>query len=225
MILAFHDNSLEPKITKCEESKADVIIMAESKLGKKHTEFKVRGYHTVANLIRKPNAGGLVVMAKDTIQLHLITEKNVLDEIQVVTFKFGDITFIAVYRRPSYGTTKARVHHKSLIDYLDKEIDKLKGAQYVLVGDFNLSALAANNVEPSSNATDGDYEEGVYDEKNMTIDQMWADFYCRRYLDQWVREPTFHRYNKISKEVTETMTDLVMAPTTQSIYQLNSSFF
>ena len=132
----------------------------------------------------------------------------------------GDITFIAVYRSPSYGTTKARDHHKSLIDHLDKEIDKLKGAQYVLVGDFNLSTLASNNFEPSSNATDGDYEEGLYDEKNMTIDQMWADFYSRRYLDQWVREPTFHRYNKILKEVTETMTDLVMAPTTQPIHQL-----
>ena len=43
-----------------EESKADIIIMAESKLGKKHTEFKVRGYYTAANLTRKPNAGGLM---------------------------------------------------------------------------------------------------------------------------------------------------------------------
>ena len=50
-----------------EESKAHVVIIAESKLGKNHTEFKVRGYHTAANLIRKSNTGGLVVMAKDTI--------------------------------------------------------------------------------------------------------------------------------------------------------------
>ena len=69
-----------------EESKAHVIIIAELKLGKNHTEFKVRGYHTAANLIRKSNAGGLVVMAKDTIQLHSIAMKNILPEIQFVSF-------------------------------------------------------------------------------------------------------------------------------------------
>jgi hypothetical protein len=42
-----------------EKSKADVIIMAETKLGKKNTEFKVRGYYTATNLPRKPGAGGL----------------------------------------------------------------------------------------------------------------------------------------------------------------------
>ena len=132
-----------------EESKAHVIIIAESKLGKNHTEFKVRGYHTAANLIRKSNAGGLVVMAKDTIQLHSVAMKNILPEIQFVSFKFGDITFFAVYRSPSYGATPKKVHHQKLIEHLDKEIDKLSGAKYVITGDFNLSTLARNDFEPA----------------------------------------------------------------------------
>ena len=215
-------SSLKRSTTKLgiEESKADLIIMAESKLGDKHTEFKVRGYWTVSNLTRKSGAGGLVIMAKDTIKMHSITKRNVLDEIQVITCKFGDITFISVYRSPSYGTTSPRVHHKSLINHLDKEIDKLKGAQYILVGDFNLSTLAANNFEPPSNSTDCDNEGDTYDEENLSIDQMWADFYSRRYLDQWVQDPTFHRYNSTTKVHTETMTDLVMTPTNQSIHKI-----
>jgi hypothetical protein len=71
-----------------EKSKADIVIMAETKLGKKNTEFKVRGYYTAASLPRKQGAGGLVVMAKDQIKIHSILMKNVLPEIQAITFKF-----------------------------------------------------------------------------------------------------------------------------------------
>jgi hypothetical protein len=67
----------------------------------------------------------MVVMAKDQIKLHSISMKNVLPEIQVITFKFEKFTFISVYRSPNHGKTKARDHHKSLITHLDKEIDKL----------------------------------------------------------------------------------------------------
>ena len=117
-----------------EKSKSDIIIMAETKLGKKNTEFKVRGYYTAANLTRKLTAGGLVVMAKDQIKLHSVSMKNVLPEIQVVTFKFEEFTFISVYRSPNLGKTKARDHHKLLISHLDREINKLKGSQYTQSG-------------------------------------------------------------------------------------------
>ena len=142
-----------------EEAKAHIVAIAETKLGKHHTEFKVPGYYTAANLIRKENAGGLVIMAKKNIQLHEINSKNILPEIQFVSFRFKDITFFAIYRSPSYGKTPAWEHHKSLIDHLDGEIDKLNGARYVLMGDFNISTLAKNNFEPQggSKEQDSDY--------------------------------------------------------------------
>ena len=197
------------------------MVLAETKLGKKHTEFKANGYYTLANLIRKSNAGGLVVMAKDTIQLHSIVEKNVLDEVQVITYKFEDITFIAVYRSPSHSTPTLKEQHQKLIDYLDKEIDRLKGAQYVLFGDFNLSDLAKNNFQPTVSRTpNGDTNPTPYDETNLSTDQMWADFHSRRYLNQWVTDPTFHRYNSVTKIFTESMTDLVMTPVTHPLSQI-----
>ena len=204
-----------------EESEAHVIVMAETKLGKKHTEFRANGYNTVANLIRGPQAGGLVVMAKDTIQLDSIVEKNVLDEVQVVTYKFEDITFIAVYRSPSHSTTTAKDQHQCLINYLDGVIDRLKGAQYVLFGDFNLPDLAKNNFEPSApRSADNGGADPPFDENNLTIEQLWTDFYNRRYLCQWVTEPTFHRYNSIAKVLTESMTDLVLTPVTHPLHQI-----
>ena len=141
-----------------EEAKAHIVAIAETKLGKHHTEFKVPGYYTAANLIRKENAGGLVIMAKKNIQLHEINSKNILPEIQFVSFRFKDITFFAVYRSPSYGKTSAWEHHKSLLDHLDGEIDKLNGARYVLMGDFNISTLARNNFEPQGGSKEQDLD-------------------------------------------------------------------
>ena len=285
-----------------EESKAHVVIIAESKLGKNHTEFKVRGYHTAANLIRKSNAGGLVVMAKDTIQLHSVTMKNILPEIQFVSFKFGDITFLTVYRSPSYGVTPKKVHHQKLIEHLDKEIDDLQGAKYVITGDFNLSTLARNDFEPTgsqdplieevqvNNGPNPDPIENTQqpntkthaetrphkkktrapsgrgdksrsrdknrnknknknngtersnglkmqpkgepleeastknsptNEEEMSTDYLWADFVNRRTLEQWVDEPTFHRYNSVSQTTTETMTDLLFSPPSVPIHKIN----
>ena len=141
-----------------EEAKAHIVAIAETKLGKHHTEFKVPGYYTAANLIRKENAGGLVIMAKKNIQLHEINSKNILPEIQFVSFRFKDITFFAVYRSTSYGKTTAWEHHKSLLDHLDGEIDKLNGARYVLMGDFNISTLARNNFEPQGGSKEQDVD-------------------------------------------------------------------
>jgi hypothetical protein len=58
------------------------------------------------------------------------------------------------------------------------------------------------------------------DVENMTIEQMWADFYSRRYLEQWVHEPTFWRYNSVADTVSESTTDLLFTPVTQDILQL-----
>ena len=266
-----------------QESKAHVVIIAESKLGRNHTEFKVRGYHTVANLIRKSNAGGLVVMAKDTILLHSVSMTNILPEIQFISFKFGDVTFFTVYRSPSYGITDRKTHHQKLIDHLDGEIDKVvaSGSRYIIAGDFNLSTLAKNNFEPAGSwvpATDSKIEtndkasnactdqasqgqDSIHDaaagvkqakddkktkkakkkayrkagqdptstledhpdpdgKEDSTIDQIWHDFVHRRSLDQWVDEPTFHRYNSVTQVYTETMTDLVLSPPSMPIHQI-----
>ena len=139
-----------------QEANAHIVVIAETKMGKNHTEFKVPGYYTAANLIREANSGGLAVMAKTNIQLHEITTTNILPEIQFVSFRFKDIAFFAVYRSPSYGKTPPKDHHKCLIDHLDKEIDKLKGSRYVLLGDFNISTLAKNNFEPRGASPDVD---------------------------------------------------------------------
>ena len=151
-----------------EEAKAHIVAIAETKLGKHHTEFKVPGYYTAANLIRKENAGGLVIMAKKNIQLHEINSKNILPEIQFVSFRFKDITFFAVYRSPSYGKTPAWEHHKSLIDHLDDEIDKLNGARYVLMGDFNISTLAKNNFEPQSGSKEQESDNNTTSKDTTT---------------------------------------------------------
>ena len=92
---------------------------------------------------------------------------------------------------------------------------------YVLVGDFNLPNLAENDFEPSTNAADSGFEDEDYDENNMSVDQMWADFYNRRHLDQWVHESTFWRYNSVQDVVHESITDFLMAPATQDIHHLD----
>ena len=62
---------------------------------------------------------------------------------------------------------------------------------------------------------------GPSDEEDMTIDQLWADFVNRRTLEQWVNEPTFHRYNSVTQVTTETMTDLLFSPPSVPIHQIS----
>ena len=192
-----------------QKSKADVVILAETKLNSRSQEFQVQGYYMAGQLTRKSGAGGLLVMAQKTIKIHSVVSKSILPEIQVITFVFNGYTFITVYRSLSLSVS-SKVHHKTLIDYLSKQINKLKGEPYVLLGDFNLPILAANDFNPPIKIND--FYADDFDEKNISVDHMWSDFFTEYHLYQWVTKPTYPRYNSIL--------DLVITPIDQDICDL-----
>ena len=49
------------------DSKADIALIAETKFHQHTSEYKVPGYYQAATITRKAGAGGLLVMAKNTI--------------------------------------------------------------------------------------------------------------------------------------------------------------
>ena len=59
------------------DSGADIIAISETKFSPHTNEFKVPGYYQAATITRKAGAGGLLIMAKNTIRLHSIVVKNV----------------------------------------------------------------------------------------------------------------------------------------------------
>ena len=196
------------------DSEADVAIISETKFHQHTSEYKVPGYYQAAAITRKAGAGGLLVMAKNSIRLHSIVVKNVDKEkhIQTIEFEFNRHKFLAVYRSPSVPTgMKEKAYHKCLIDYLDSRIKKFnaKNHPYTLVGDFNLGTMAACNFDPEIKTSD--YND---DDPNglPSWETMWADFYTRHCLGQWVTETTFPRYGSIL--------DLVLAPNDQIVLNL-----
>ena len=196
------------------DSGGDVVAISETKFSPHTEEFKVPGYYQAATITRKAGAGGLLIMAKNTIRLHSIVVKNVDKEkhIQTIEFEFNNHKFITVYRSPTVpdGVTE-KAYHKCLIDYLDTRIRKFdsKGLPYTLFGDFNLGSLASCNFDPDIiNGAD-------INDKNALPpwETMWADFYSRHCLEQWVCETTFPRSGSIL--------DLVMTPNDQTIENLS----
>ena len=190
------------------ESGADIVFLAETKLHKNSPEFKVQGYYEAKSLVRHANAGGLIVMAKNTIKLHSIIAKNVLPEIQVIQCQFNGQTIFAVYRSPSrkYMSVPEKEHHKTLVDYLTMKIKNLKGKPYTLVGDFNLGDLAADDFEDKSKERNVDDETiGV----KSYVNKLWSDFFHNHFLQQWVCEPTYPRKGSIL--------DILMTPVGQFV--------
>ena len=197
------------------KSKADVIIISETKLNQHSEEYRVPGYYQAAAITRKDGAGGLLIMSKNTIKLHSILVKNVLPEIQTIEFEFNNHKFLAVYRSPTVPKEMSeKVYHKTLIDFLQMKIKKFnsKKLPFALVGDFNLGDLAACNFDPDAKITDNGIDTNSNPEILPSVDAMWADFFMENCLEQWVREPTFPRYGSIL--------DIVMTPNDQTIYDL-----
>ena len=192
------------------DSKADIVILAETKLHKNSQEFKVQGYYQAKSLTRRAGAGGLLVMAKKTVKIHSIVAKNVLPEIQVIQFEFNGQTIISVYRSPTVKlmSVPERVHHKTFVDHLENRIKKLKDKPYVLVGDFNLGSLAECDFDPDLRASGFDDDSGSIGTKTY-INQIWSDFYFNHCLQQWVCEPTFPSHQSIL--------DILMTPVGQNI--------
>ena len=201
------------------DSNADVIFLAETKHHKYTPEYKVHGYYQAATLVRRAGAGGLLVMAKNTIKLHSIVAKNVLPEIQVIQFEFSGQTIIGVYRSPTkkFMTVSEKEHHKTLVDYLSKRIQKLNEKPFTLVGDFNLGYLAENDFDPDNRPTTEDLDSG-----NVSVNSykngVWSDFFFDNYLQQWVCEPTFPSHQSIL--------DILMTPIGQHVeLKVNQDLF
>ena len=192
------------------ESNADIVFLAETKRHKNSPEFKVQGYYEAKSLVRHANAGGLMIMAKKSIKLHSIVAKNVLPEIQVIQCEFNGQTIIAIYRSPTrkFMSVPEKDHHLALVEYLSLKIKNLKGKPYVLVGDFNLGDLAANDFEDTSKTTTADYESGNVSTKSY-VTRLWSDFFHNHLLQQWVCEATYPRKDSIL--------DILMTPNGQYV--------
>ena len=87
-------------------------------------------------------------------------------------------------------------HHLALVNYLTLKIKNLKGNPYVLVGDFNLGELTANNFEDTTKKSSEDHDNENISIKSYII-KLWSDFFHDHLLQQWVCDPTYPRKNSI----------------------------
>ena len=192
------------------ECQADIIILTETKMGKDN-EFIPKGYQNVTQINRKSVAGGLMVLAKDSIKIHDAKSESLIEKIQVAKFKFNDLTIFGVYRSPSVDTAKGtgRDHHRKLINYLDSNIKKLGTSPYIITGDFNLPQLTKWDFNPPG-------LKPVEDGQEESIDHMWSKFYNRNDLEQYVTTGTYTR--------SENVLDIVLAPKGITISSLEVSY-
>ena len=82
------------------DKKPDIVILAETKAAKSDPEFQIDGYWNVTEVTRKARAGGMLVLAKDTIDILHAKAVSVVQEVQVVDFTFNGHLIIGVYRSP-----------------------------------------------------------------------------------------------------------------------------
>ena len=198
------------KLTKLgvKDSKADVLILTETKLGENSNAFHVPGYKVVAQRDRKRGAGGIMVLARTNL---IVTEAEALDvaeEIQVASFVVHGMLVIGVYGSPSIalGSTNED-HHGALIKYLDNKINNHSG-KYVVTGDFNLGALAKHDFKPPNLTEPKDGEK-------PTPNQAWAGWVSFHDLQQHVYQPTF--------AASDNTLDLCFTPMGQDIATLEVS--
>jgi hypothetical protein len=188
------------------KNKPDIIILAETKTQEEDPEFQIDGYWKVTGISRKAGAGGMLVLAKDTIDILHANAVSVVQEIQVVNFTFNDHLIIGVYRSPTIIGPPIN-HHKKLIVYLSKLLNKLPPeSPFIITGDFNLPELASCNFRPMAKLFD--YTE-IFDDRKESINQMWADFFVKYDLEQHVEEA--------SRATNKNILDLLITPKTQEV--------
>jgi hypothetical protein len=123
------------------KSKPDIIILAETKTAETDPEFQIDGYFKVKGISRKARAGGMMVLAKDTLNILHADAVSVVQEVQVVNFTFNEHLIIGVYRSPTIIGPHIN-HHKKLITHISKLLNKLPpDAPFIITGDFNLPDL------------------------------------------------------------------------------------
>jgi exonuclease III len=188
------------------ERKPDIVILAETKVKDEDPEFQTDGYWLVAQINRKADAGGMLVLAKDTIDIQSASAVSVVKEVQVVSFDFNGYFIIGVYRSPTILGPPVDQHRK-LIEHLSKLINKMPPeTPYIITGDFNLPELAACDFRPVPKLFD--YTD-IFDNQKATINQMWGDFFQKYNLGQHVTEA--------SRATSDNILDLVITPKTQDI--------
>ena len=188
------------------ERKPDIVILAETKVDDDDPEFQIDAYWLVTEINRKTGAVGMLVLAKDTIDIQSAVAVSVVKEVQVVSFNFNGHEIIGVYRSPTVLGPPINQHRK-LIGYLSKLINKMPPeTPYVITGDFNLPELAACDFSPVPKQFD--YTD-IFDNQKGTINQMWGDFFQKYNLYQHVTEP--------SRATSYNILDLLITPKTQDI--------
>ena len=106
-ILFYNVNSIQSVIKQqrismgIQRSKPDVAIFAETKHHKNDPEFKLDGYYLVTDIARDSGAGGMMVFARNAINIEEQHAKSVVTEVQVVDFMFAGHLIIGVYRSPT----------------------------------------------------------------------------------------------------------------------------
>ena len=172
------------------ESNSDIVFLTETKLGEYSNTFNVSGYQIATQKNRKQGAGGVMILHKSEIKVHDSESESILEKIQVAKCKYKDLTIIGIYRSPSIlekdknDVKKTKEQHASIINLLNKQINKLGKSRFVITGDFNLKELAKHDFNPPG------LRLADNDDKNLTTDHMWSHFYNKYGLTQHVRDPT-----------------------------------
>ena len=204
-----------------EESKPDIAILTETKLGPLSNTFNVPGYQIETQADRKEGAGGIMILSRLGVNVIEATSKSLEDEeIQVAKCKFEDLTIIGVYRSPTIlknytdedvleNISKTKTHHTCIINWLTTEMNKLGNKRLVLTGDFNLKELAETNFDPPGLRLADD------DEQNLSNDHKWVNMIHKFGLTQNIKDATH-----ISKKGGPSILDLVLTPPQMEIRTL-----
>ena len=189
-----------------QRKKPDVIILAETKHHRNDPEFKLDGYYLVTDISRNGGAGGMMVYAKDTINIEEQHAKSIVEEVQVVDFMFAGHLVIGVYRSPTVIGPPLNQHQK-LINYIKKTLNRRPpGTPFTIVGDFNLPALAACNFKPIPKLYD---YTNLFDEDKESISMAWSELFTHFNLTNHVTEP--------SRPETENRLDLLITEKCQGV--------
>ena len=182
----------------------DVIVLTETWFCENDQEFKVQNYDTIvrcdrptkAHCIPRSCGGGVVVLAKKDIKIANEKPESLNHSIQTVKFELNYMTIFGIY---STGTSYA--HHKTVTEWLEKEINALGNRPFVITGDLNLPELAEVKFDPILRPV------GV-DGQAKTKMHLWTEVYKKHALFQHVEDPTHIKGNTL---------DYIFAPDTIDI--------
>ena len=94
------------------DSKSDIIVLTETRIGMGSNTIHVPGYKIVAQEDRKKGAGGIMILAKENITVSKAEAESPVEEIQVASFVVQGLLVIGADRSPTMalGSTD-KIHH------------------------------------------------------------------------------------------------------------------